>query len=201
MPTLTRIMLACAALVAAGCASMFPELQAAREAAARQGQIEEQYDQFRDECSWHLWAMTVYAEPPSTLSGSRELQIGAAATLYGPAHPERPGQAFLGLIFVSTSKSWWFLESSRTVDFILNGTERLHLGRATHDGDVGYGYVAETMIVPITFEQLEQLASAEVAQGQLGTIQFKLSPAHLERFRAFVAALPAEFRAAITAVR
>src|SRR5690606_1552368 len=31
MPTLTRIMLACAALVAAGCASMFPELQAARE--------------------------------------------------------------------------------------------------------------------------------------------------------------------------
>ena len=201
MPTLTRITLACAALVAAGCASMFPELQAAREAAARQGQIEEQYDQFRDERKWYLWSMTVYAEPPTTMSGSRDLQIGAAATLYGPAHPERPGQAFLGLVFNSSSKSWWFLESSRTVDFILNGSDRLHLGRASHDGDVGYGYVVETMIVPITLEQLERLANAETALGQLGTTQFELSPAHLERFSAFLSALPAEFRAAVTAVR
>lgn len=198
MSTLTRVTLACVTLVIAGCASMFPELQAMRDAVALQGQIEEKYDQFRDERSWHLWAMTVYAVPPSTRSHGRELKLGVAATLYGPAHPEKPGHGFLRLIFVSSSESWWFLDSARTVDFILDGTQRLHLGRASHNGDIGYGFVVETMSVPITVEQLEQLATAEGAQGQLATTQFELTTAHLERFRAFVATLPAEFRAALT---
>lgn len=187
------LVMAALAFAGTGCAAMgkamFPELTKAME---RQGQVEERYDQFRDERSWLLVPMHVHGDPMGARISGRgdDIQFGVVAIANGPEHPDRPNTFSLMAFFYTSSPSWRFLRSANTVDFILNGSERLHLGTAEHDGEVKSGYVTETMVVSVSHETLERIAGAESVVGQLRNIQFELTPHHLERMRAFLAAIP-----------
>lgn len=176
-------------LATTGCAAMVPEFSSAMKAsAARQGTTEQSYDEFRDVRVWHLVGMNV----AGIFAGGRndaELRMGAIATETGPAHPETPNEFGIMLYFSGTSTEWQYLGSRLSMDFLIDG-ERLHLGDAAHDGEVGRGFVMENMALPITREQLLQLAEAQSVAGQLAHTRFELRPLHLERVRAFVAALP-----------
>lgn len=185
-----RVLLLIAATVATtSCATvanvMYPGLA---EDVARQGTVEETYDEFRDARTWQLVPMSV----AGIFMGGRndaELRMGALAVQTGPAHPEAPNEFSLVLYFSGTSSEWQYLRSRLSVDFIIDG-ERLHLGEADHDGDVGRGFVMEHMPVRITREQLLQIAEAQTVAGQLAHTRFDLHPTHLERIRGFLAALP-----------
>lgn len=179
------------AILLPGCAAagrmMFPELAADAE---RQGTVEEKYDEFRDVRTWHLVGMNVAGSYiPGMRSGS-ELRLGAIATYNGPGHPERPNTSSLALYLASTSADWRYLRSSTKVDLLVDG-ERLHLGEAARSSKVHRGYVTENMILLVERDTLQKIAGAQTVAGQLASTRFELQPLHLEKIRAFLAAIPA----------
>jgi hypothetical protein len=86
------------------------------------------------------------------------------------------------MTFQQTSQRWQYLGDTE-LNLILNGSDRLALGRALRTGRIntsGGVSVTEVLAVPLTPEQAVRIATADSVEGEIGHTQFKLQPRHQE---------------------
>lgn len=153
----------------------------------------EAHDRFRDA---HRWTTQFYFVDGGPLSraGLPEITVAATAVENGAAHPEAPNDRFVALLLRSESEGWRFLGGAPDVDLIVDGAERMHLGKAMVGGQVTVRVlvgVEEDMVVPLTFDQLQHIANAQQVEMQLGSAEFALRPATIDVLRELVSELQA----------
>ena len=184
----TRIGALAALLALVGCASVETRLQQPVTL-----DVIEDHDPFRDSRTFTAQHWFVEGGPTSSV-GLPDLSVTAVGYIHGDEHPEAPGASGTALVIISDAGNWRFLRS-RDVDLILDGSERMHLGEASHDGDVYVitrVRVQERLVVPVTLEQLRRLGSASTVQMQVGGVQVALRPPSIEVFGVLAQRMAAE---------
>jgi hypothetical protein len=133
--------------------------------------IKSTYDKFKDQT-------TVFTDG-SRVRASKTSRIKTALGLRFFGYFRHPAQALkqnndtFVLRFEYTGREWGFLKNNGLI-LILDGKERIDLGKPLHNGELAagrYAGVNETMIYPISREELTKLASAEQVEMQLGSFE------------------------------
>jgi len=126
------------------------------------GRVTQQYDAVRDVTSLHARFLNV----------GPNLNLSAFAAFRGKAPKVVPLSILLD--FGSQSADWRFLRV-HDVDLLLADNTRLHYD-GDHDGEVVDGGVAESISIAMPVFDALKLVKAGRAVGELGGVQFKISP-------------------------
>jgi hypothetical protein len=76
------------------------------------------------------------------------------------------------VLLSGSSPSWRFL-TYHDLNFLADG-KRLPVAKVDHDGDVGSGYVFESVMAELSVSTIEALAKAKDSRGRLGSTEFEL---------------------------
>lgn len=136
--------------------------------------FETKYDKFKDETTVQFKRLPLTGTGRRLMSGETLYLIGAFR-FKGQTLAASVNVAYLG--FISESENWLYLRD-RDLIALIDG-ERLVLGSAERDSDVGLGRVSEVLVFEIPHETLLRLANGTQVEMQLGLREFKLKDNHL----------------------
>jgi hypothetical protein len=99
------------------------------------------------------------------------------------------------LALYSFSDQWIFLNTINTLRFIINGEERLTIGKMERiDSNVRSGGVREVLGIEIPFSLAVKLSRASKLEAQIGLYEFELKPEQIAEIKRFVSYFPAAER-------
>jgi len=112
-------------------------------------------------------------------TGLPNIRKFSAFYLYDGSVPTIPDGVSIG--FFSMSEDWEFLRGT-SLDLLLDD-KPLHLGDMDRSGDVGRGYVTESMYLIIPLETFLEIANASKIEIKLFSTEFELSHEQIEALK------------------
>lgn len=140
-------------------------------------EVKSEYDRFLDFTSVSL--------KPGVSPPTGQLQFSLHASFKGTT-PSRPNYVTIG--FFSTHDDWEYLECNHVVGLV-DGV-RVKLGESEHKGSVGSGHVLEWVRVKTSFEEIEQMASAQSLEFKICITEFAPDEKTRDLMREFISVFP-----------
>jgi hypothetical protein len=144
--------------------------------------FETKYDKFKDKTTVQFKRLPLTGTGRRVFSGETLYLIGAFQ-FKGQALATPVNVAYLG--FLSESENWLYLQDKHLIALI--DGERVDLGIADRDSDIGLGKVTELLIFEIPYETLSKIANGTNVEMQLGSREFRLKDNHLYALRELAA--------------
>lgn len=140
--------------------------------------FETKYDKFKDTTTVQFKRLPLTGTSRRVLSGETLYFIGAFH-FKGQVIAMPVSVAQIG--FLSESEDWLYLRDSH-LTALIDG-ERVDLGIANRDSNVGKEKVNELLIFEVSYETLLKIANGATVEMQLGPREFKLKDSHLYALR------------------
>jgi hypothetical protein len=140
--------------------------------------FETKYDKFKDTTTVQFKRLPLTGTGRRVFSGETLYLIGAFR-FKGQAIAAPVNVAYIG--FLSESENWLYLQDKHLIALI--DGERLDVGIAARDSDIGLGKVTELLVFDISYETLLKIANGTNVEMQLGSRELKLKDNHLYALR------------------
>jgi TonB family protein len=150
------------------------------------------YDRFKDLTTYNMNKMLVFGNNDTTpvIYGIANISLTGGYYVKGQTW-QKPEQVILQ--FEVLEAFWEYRDqNNRNLIFLVDG-ERLNLGiLGQEEFNVRYIGNLEKLFVSLPYEVFAKIANAKTVETQLGRLEFKLDPRHLEGLRYLIKPLPIE---------